>query len=74
MQNTGWLDANDIGMTFATIGILLGLIGGIIQIKIATIIRMKNWFKIVCIALSLGLLASSCGAFQGFACPHGRRC
>lgn len=35
-QNTGWLDANDIGMTFATIGILLGLIGGIIQIKIAT--------------------------------------
>lgn len=35
-ENTGWLGANDIGMTFATIGILLGLIGGIIQIKIAT--------------------------------------
>ncbi len=35
-ENTGWLDANDIGMTFATIGILLGLIGGIIQIKNAT--------------------------------------
>lgn len=35
-ENTGWAHAGDIGMTFATIGILLGLIGGIIQIKNAT--------------------------------------
>lgn len=35
-ENTGWTHATDIGMSFATIGILLGLIGGIIQIKNAT--------------------------------------
>lgn len=35
-ENTGWADAGDIGMTFATVGILVGLIGGIIQIKHAT--------------------------------------
>jgi len=33
-----------------------------------------KWIKIICIVLSLGFLATSCGAFQGHACPHGRRC
>lgn len=32
----GWEDAPDIGMTFATLGILSGIIGGLALIKIAT--------------------------------------
>lgn len=35
-EMTGWGAATDVGMTFATIGILVGLIGGIILIKNAT--------------------------------------
>lgn len=35
-EMTGWEAATDVGMTFATIGILVGLIGGIILIKNAT--------------------------------------
>lgn len=35
-EATGWAGATDVGMTFATIGVLVGLIGGIILIKNAT--------------------------------------
>ena len=35
-EATGWTGATDVGMTFATIGVLVGLIGGIILIKNAT--------------------------------------
>lgn len=34
-QNLGWAEATDIAMTFATIGILTGVLGGIILINIA---------------------------------------
>jgi len=32
----GWADANDLGMTFSTIGILIGIIGGLMFIKWGT--------------------------------------
>lgn len=35
-EKAGWLAATDIGMTFATIGILSGIFGGLIAIKWAT--------------------------------------
>lgn len=35
-EATGWAGATDVGMTFATVGVLVGLIGGIIMIKNAT--------------------------------------
>ena len=36
----GWAEATDLGMTFATVGILSGVFGGLIWIKIAT---KKGW-------------------------------
>lgn len=36
LGDLGWLEATDLAMTFATIGILLGVFGGILLIKIAT--------------------------------------
>lgn len=32
----GWAEASDIGMTFATLGILMGILGGLVLIKFAT--------------------------------------
>lgn len=42
-EMTGWSDAQDVGMTFSTIGLLVGLIGGIILIKIATNKKYTNF-------------------------------
>ncbi len=36
LESLGWAEGTDIGMTFATIGILLGVFGGIALIKLAT--------------------------------------
>ncbi|MBR6207456.1 MAG: sodium:glutamate symporter [Oscillospiraceae bacterium] len=39
-SNLGWTEAGDLGMTMATIGILVGVFGGLAQIKLAT---KKGW-------------------------------
>lgn len=36
LDTLGWADGTDIGMTFATIGILVGVFGGVLLIKMAT--------------------------------------
>jgi len=56
----GWAEAGDLGMTFATVGILTGVFGGLIFIKIAT---KKGWtayvkdFKFIDNDLRTGLVA-----------------
>lgn len=56
----GWAEAGDLGMTFATVGILSGVFGGLILIKIAT---KKGWtayvkdFKFIDNDLRTGLIA-----------------
>lgn len=56
----GWAEAGDLGMTFATVGILTGVFGGLIFIKIAT---KKGWtayvkdFKFIDNDLRTGLIA-----------------
>lgn len=44
LGDLGWEAANDLGMTSATVGILAGIFGGIILIKLGT---MKNYTKYV---------------------------
>lgn len=44
LGSLGWKDATDLGMTSATIGILTGIFGGIILIKLGT---KKNYTKFV---------------------------
>lgn len=44
LGDLGWDAANDLGMTSATVGILAGIFGGIILIKLGT---MKNYTKYV---------------------------
>ena len=36
LESLGWAEGTDIGMTFATIGILTGVFGGVAMIKLAT--------------------------------------
>lgn len=56
----GWAEASDLGMTFATIGILTGVFGGLAWIKIGT---QKGWtayikdFKYISGDLKTGLVA-----------------
>lgn len=55
----GWSEASDLGMTFATVGILTGVFGGLIWIKVAT---KKGWtayikdFKYISGDLRTGLI------------------
>lgn len=44
LGNLGWVDATDLGMTSATVGILMGIFGGIALIKIGT---RKGYTKFV---------------------------
>ena len=44
MNNLGFTDATDIGMTCATVGILAGIFGGLFFIKIGT---KRGWTKYI---------------------------